>query len=252
MTDYFQQHELRRLTQAVEGLRNRALMPMTPVPMDEATRKRWEEMEKESARTGGIPLFVGALIGFVLLTIEAVGASILTWLYAGSDKGLTLALAEGPTNVGLHWDPLVAVALCLVAGVAWFALFAVPVVGPLAGLAASAVWGIALYSGTGSLGVGILTFVVSLAARLVMRRSSWRWQSVAEWGVVAAVALVVLAPFGERLPLPGLGGWQALREVHATQTCDKALRLGSWKERHRGTPAFYAERRACVSGRLRG
>jgi hypothetical protein len=252
MTDFWQQYEVSRLRDEVERLRHRANAPRTPVPMDEATRKHWDEVEKESAKAWGVPVFLGVLVGFVLLCIESLAASILTWLYVGSEKGLTVALADGPTNVGLHWDPLLAGALCLVAGVAWFALFVVPVIGPLAGLTASAVWGVALYSGTGSLGVGLVVFIVSMGARMVMRKSSWRWQSVAEWGLVAALALVALAPFGARLPMPGLGGWQALREVHATQTCDKALRAGRWKDRYRGTTTFYAERRACVSARLRG
>lgn len=252
MTDYFLNHQLAQLKQSVELLRGRVNMPYPPVAMDEETRKRWEASEAESKKAWGIPVFVAMCIGVLLVAIEAVAAAILTWLYVGSDKGLTFALVDGPKAVGLHWDPFIAVGLSVVAAIAWFGLLAVPLLGPLAALAASAVWGVALYGGTGSLAFGLFVFAVSLLARMFMRKTRWRWLSAAEWGLLVVAAVVALAPFGTRPDVPGLGGWKALLQVHHTQTCDKELRRGAWKGRHDGNAAFYAARSACVSQKSRG
>lgn len=233
------------------GLQHQASLPQSPVPMDEATRQQWKKNEEESRKSWLIPVDLGIGVGFLLIFLEAVAVAILTWLYVGSDKGLTLVLADSPKIVGLHWDPFIAVGLSVIAGIAWCYLFAVPVLGPLAGLAASAVWGIALYAGTGSLVFGVLVFAVSLLARMVMRKTRRRWLSVAEWGFVVVAAVVVLAPFGAKAPIPGFGGWQALLQVYDTQACDKELRAGSWKGRDTANPAFFAARKSCVSERAR-
>lgn len=97
---------------------------------------------------------------------------------------------------------------------------------------------------------GVFVFVASLLARMVMRKTEWRWLSAAEWGLLVVAAVVALAPFGTKSSIPGFGGWQALRQVHDTQTCDKELRAGAWKGQYTANPAFYAARRARVSMRV--
>lgn len=197
----------------------------------------------------GIVLTLVGWLGWLLLPLEALGAALLTWVYVGSAKGLTLPMADGSVIGGLHWDPFLAILLSLVAGVAWALLFFVPVAGPLVGLAVSAAWGVAAYVGTASLGFGLFAFTASLLARMLMRSTQRTWLRVVEWGVVAAAAILALAPLGPALPLPGFGGWEALRQVHDTQSCDRELRLGAWKDRYAGTPAFFADRKACANAR---
>lgn len=201
--------------------------------------------------TAGVALTVIGGLGWLLLPVEALGAAILTWVYLGSAKGLNMRLPNGSAVGGLHWDPFAAIALSLVAGVAWVLLFLVPVAGPLVGLAMSVVWGLVAYVGTGSLGFGLFAFAASMLARMLMRTTRHAWLAVVEWTFVATVAVLALAPIGQAVPLQGLGGWEALRQVHDTQSCDQQLRAGPWKDRYTGTPAFFVDRTACANARVR-
>lgn len=166
----------------------------------------WDAPWAVLALTGGL--------GWFLLPVEALGAALLTWVYVGSAKGLNMRMPDGSVIGGLHWDPFLAAVLSLAVGAAWVLLFLVPVAGPLVGLAMSAIWGLAAYLGTGSLAFGIFAFVASMLARMFMRTTRRRWLAVVEWSVVAIAALIALAPIGQALPLPGLGGWEALRQMY--------------------------------------
>lgn len=210
-----------------------------------------------------------------LVFLESLALALLTWVYTGSSKGLSVPLPDGTPVGGLHWDP----ALALLASIAVFLFWAVgafmiPVLGPMLNFTVSALWGGIVFAFGESIGFGVLMFGVSFIGRTAYRAYRSRTMAIVEWSAVAVLAAFGLAPFGADAAGFGLGGWHKLRDVRDGHQCKRELRTAHYdrlctliKARDRGRcerdlgsgatyfnedhPAVRAQIRSCQKERAR-
>jgi len=231
--DHFDKYKLDQIQQDLRRLRFQTTPrdPNAPPP------------EKGAARR---TLALG--FGAVMLLIEGLAVTLLLWKYLGSEKGLHMMAGKQAIG-GLHWDPFVALVVSIVAGLAWYFVFLVPIIGPVVGVVISAAWGTLAFLASESAGFAIFVFLFSLLVRMSLRISNKRphWLAALEWGLVVAVSIGLLAPFSPDSKLRGLGLWSELRAMQDNIDCGKELRKGLWKGGYAETPAFYAQRKVCAA-----
>ena len=235
--DHFDKYKLDQINQNLSRLRWQTAPsdPNAPPP------------EKGTIRRG---LSLG--LGFILIVLEAIVITVMSWQYLASEKGLRVLGKSGKTVIeSLHWDPFLALIVSVAAGILWCLLFVVPIVGPVVGVVISMAWGSLVFMASESAGFAIFVFLLSLLMRMSLRVSNKRphWMAALEWGLVVIVAVGVLAPFSPNSKLPGLGLWSELRSTQDTISCGKELRRGPWKGQYTENPAFYAHRKACAAAK---
>ncbi len=172
---------------------------------------------------GPIPHRPGMVrLGLVMMLVffEALALALGTWGYTGSHKGLTVPMPDGSVLGGLHWDPVLAILASVAVFFVWaVVIFMIPIVGPLAGLAVSALWGGVAFGFSESIGLGVLVFLFSFIGRTGYRAHRGKTMAVVEGVAVVALAVFALAPFGADARAPGLGGWHFLREIRDRHQC---------------------------------